>query len=39
MKMQDGGISTNVGYQEIFSLSNILISPIDILIVPYDLLK
>ena len=34
-----GGISSNVGYQEIFSLSNILISPIDILIVPYDLLK
>ena len=31
--------TTNVGYQEIFSLSNILISPIDILIVPYDLLK
>ena len=34
-----GGTTTNVGYQEIFSLSNILISPIDILIVPYDLLK
>ena len=31
-----GGISTNVGYQEIFSFSNILISPIDILIVSYD---
>ena len=30
------GISTNVGYQEIFSFSNILISPIDILIVSYD---
>ena len=31
-----GGISTNVGYREIFSFSNILISPIDILIVSYD---
>ena len=31
-----GGISTNVGYREIFSISNILISPIDILIVSYD---
>ena len=30
------GISTNVGYREIFSFSNILISPIDILIVSYD---
>ena len=34
-----GGTTTNVGYQVIFFLSNILISPIDILIVPYDLLK
>ena len=34
-----GGTTTNVGYQEIFSLSNILISPIDILIVQHDLLK
>ena len=33
------GTTKNVGYQENFSLSNILISPIDILIVPYDLLK
>ena len=38
--IQSGGwTTTNVGYQEIFSLSNILISPIDILIVLYDLLK
>ena len=33
------GTTTNVGFQEIFSLSNILISPNDILIIPYDLLK
>ena len=35
--IQSGGRTTK--NQEIFSLSNILISPIDILIVPYDLLK
>ena len=34
-----GGTTKNVGYQEIFSFSNILISPIDILIVQHDLLK
>ena len=34
-----GGTTKNVGYQEIFSLSNILISQIDILIVQHDLLK
>ena len=34
-----GRNTTNVGYREIFSLSNILISQIYILIVPYDLLK
>ena len=33
------GTTINVGYWEIFSLSNILISPIHIPVVPYDLLR